>query len=275
MPYNRHGFKPGLTYLRDSSEWVIAIGRHRGIICGKEWVNIQRRLKTNAILHPRDQSARNNYALLTGMLVCKKCGSKMYTQPQNSGRGKHRASGGFTYMCERRKTLGKEACDCPSVSGKNLDAVIRDALSQYQSEGTGFAERIAALKDATVRQKAINKELAAHKNTLAKLEKKMYALVDRMADPDLTPEVLSYIKQQTKHLSGEIASEKAEIASLEASESKADQAQMGYEYICGMLDNFNENYGQLAIPQQRDILRRVIDRIEWDGEHADIFPFGR
>lgn len=275
MPYNRHRLKPGQTVLREPSEWVIAIGKHHGIISGKEWVDIQRRLNANKQLHPRDQSARNSYALLTGMLVCKRCGAKMYTQPQNSGRGKHRAPGGFTYMCERRKNLGKDACDCPSVSGKNLDAVVREALSHYHSEDSAFASRLAALKDAQSRQKANESALASEKATLARLEKKMFTLVDRMADPDLPPQVIDYIKAQTSQLSEEIAAVKEKIAQLESAEATDDNAQMGYEYICNMLDNFNENYGDMTIPQQRDLLSRVIERIEWDGEHADIFPFGR
>ena len=275
MPYNRHNLKPGKSTLRDPSEWVIAIGRHRGIIPGKTWVMMQRRLQTNAFLHPRDQSARNNYALLTGMLVCKRCGSKMYTQPQNSGRGKRRASGSFIYLCERRKSLGKAACDCPSVSGKNLDAVVREALSQYQSEGNVFAERLAALKDTQARQRNIDTDIVIQRASIAKLEKKMFALVDRLSDPDLPTDAVEYIKVQTKQLSAEIAEGKEKIAQLQEAEAKSDEAQKGYNFICGMLDQFNETYGNLSIPEQRDILRSVIDHIEWDGENADIFPIGR
>jgi len=275
MPYNRHHLKPGKSALRDPSEWVIAIGRHRGIIPGKTWIMMQRRLQTNAFLHPREQSARNNYALLTGMLVCKRCGSKMYTQPQNSGRGKRRASGSFTYMCERRKTLGKAACDCPSVSGRNLDAVVRKALSQYQSEGNVFAERLEALKDTQARRRNIDADIQSQRTAVARLEKKMFALVDRLSDPDLPAEVIEYIKLQTKQLSGEIVEGKEKIAQLEEAEAKSDEARKGYDFICEMLDHFNENYGSLSIPEQRDVLRSVIDHIEWDGENADIFPIGR
>lgn len=275
MPYNRHRIKPGQRVLRDPSEWVIAIGKHRGILRGREWVDIQRRLNANAALYPRDQSARNDYALLTGLLVCKRCGAKMYTQPQNSGRGKRRPSGGFTYMCERRKTLGKEACDCPSVSGKALDAAVREAIGQYRSEGSALASRLAELRDAQSRQQSVDSALAADQAALTRLERKMYALIDRMADPDLPAQVVEYVKAQTGQLSQEIDAVKERIARTAQTGEAEDRTRIGYEAICRMLDSFNESYGGLSVPQQRDLLGRVIERIEWDGEHADIFPFGR
>jgi len=273
MPYNRHNLKPGRSALRNPGEWVIAIGRHRGVLPGKSWIAIQRRLQTNAALHPREQAARNHYALLTGMLVCKRCGARMYTQPQNSGRGKRRDSGSFTYMCERRKTLGKAACDCPSVSGKNLDAVVREALAQFRSEDSALAQRLSAMQH--IQPRALEGELVAQQAQVARLEKKMYALIDRLADPDLPQGVIDYIKLQTRQLSAQITQGKEKAARLQQAEERADQAQKGYERVLAMLESFQESYGSLSIPEQRDILRSVVDRIEWDGESADIFPLGR
>ncbi len=272
MPYNRHNEKPGQSALRQPDQWVIAVGRHPGLVDGKTFITIQRRLNADAQKHPRNQTARNDYALLTGLLVCKRCGSKMYTQPQNSGRGKRRASGAFTYLCERRKNFGSSACDCPSVSGKNLDNAVRHTLSGYLSDGSAFAARLLSLKEEDLQRRRLDHQAQEKQSALSRLEKKMYALVDRMADPDLPPEALTYVKRQVRQLSDQISALKQEMAQLPIPDGS--QAQAGYEAVCRLIDQFNQQYGGMTIPQQRDLLRQVIQRVEWDGEHADIYPIG-
>lgn len=93
-----------------------------------------------------------------------------------------------------------------------------------------------------------------------------------MADPDLPPEALTYVKRQVRQLSEQISAVKEEITLLP--QTDAGQAQAGYEAVCRLIDQFNQQYGGMTIPQQRDLLRQVIQRVEWDGEHADIYPIG-
>lgn len=272
MPYNRHNVKPGSRALRAPEEWVIAVGSHRGVISGRDFAALQRRLAQNALLHPREQAARNSYALLTGLLVCGRCGAKMYTQPQSDGHGGRRASGAFLYVCERRKRFGKDACDCPSVSGLQLDAAVREALAAYRSDDTAFGARLAGLRDVQGRRHTADSELAAVQAAVAEAEKKLHTLLNRLADPELPEEALRYIRAQSREMAERIATDRERIEQLKAAEAQSDRVEQGYRQICTLLDCFSADYGSLSIPEQRDVLRGVIDRVEWNGESAQIFP---
>ena len=253
-------------------QWVIAVGSHRGVISGRDFAALQRRLAQNALLHPREQAARNSYALLTGLLVCGRCGAKMYTQPQSDGHGGRRASGAFLYVCERRKRFGKSACDCPSVSGLQLDAAVREALAAYRSDDTAFGARLAGLRDVQGRRHTADSELAAVQAAVAEAEKKLHTLLNRLADPELPEEALRYIRAQSREMAERIATDRERIEQLKAAEAQSDRVEQGYRQICALLDRFSADYGNLSIPEQRDVLRGVIDRVEWNGESAQIFP---
>ena len=48
MAYNRTLQRAGkTTQIRDIKEWIIAIGAHKGIIYGKDWIKVQTILKEN------------------------------------------------------------------------------------------------------------------------------------------------------------------------------------------------------------------------------------
>lgn len=70
MAYNRTLQKVGkTTKIREIKEWIIAIGAHKGIVCGKKWIKVQKILERNrSHIH---SDSRNRDALLTGLIVCK------------------------------------------------------------------------------------------------------------------------------------------------------------------------------------------------------------
>ena len=117
MPYNRHSEKKEGTFQREVKEWVLAVGEHEGTIEGERFVRIQRRIAANKERYNSFTSATNDYALLSGLLYCAKCGKRMYTKPQNKkGRGASAAS--WFYVCETQKKYTSKACSCRAVMGR-------------------------------------------------------------------------------------------------------------------------------------------------------------
>ena len=54
---------------RDVNQWIIAVGKHKGIIPGRDWIEVQKLLEKNkSHAYKRENSS---HALLSGILKCK------------------------------------------------------------------------------------------------------------------------------------------------------------------------------------------------------------
>ena len=84
MVYNRTRGDKRLPNPPD--DWVITIASHEGILTGKEWIHIQRLLEENGREKFGGKANKlvpqNNYALLSGILYCQRCGKAM--RPKNT-----------------------------------------------------------------------------------------------------------------------------------------------------------------------------------------------
>ena len=88
MAYNRTLQRPGkANQIRPMEEWIVAVGKHPGIIAGSDWVRVQAMLDVNKSKSYR--RPRSNVALLSGLLRCGECGDYMrpkLTNRQQCGR---------------------------------------------------------------------------------------------------------------------------------------------------------------------------------------------
>ena len=65
MAYNRTLQRPGkANQIRPMEEWIVAVGKHPGIIAGSDWVRVQAMLDVNKSKSYR--RPRSNVALLSG-----------------------------------------------------------------------------------------------------------------------------------------------------------------------------------------------------------------
>lgn len=273
-PFNRHKSREGSLSLRPATEWIIAKGAHPGIVSSEKWIAINDSLIENAIAHPRRQKAVNNYALLTGLLVCARCGRKMYSQPQNSGRGKRGKSAGFTYICETRKAYGAQACDCPSISGLVLDEAIRQELLKYCEPTSATGKQLEYLQkkvDKNYRRVNAYADLSAQ---LKAKENKLKSLVEKWIEVDSDSEIGKAMRGQMDQLETDIKILRVEILKHEG--EKGDDTKEGNtEMILSVLQHFDKYYREMSVPKQRDFLLTIIEKVVWDGEKADIFLRGR
>jgi len=148
---------------RDIADWVVSVGKHRGIISGMDWVRVQgiiAEISQNQSARPKEVSK----ALLSGLVRCAECGSPMHVRAE-SGRRNADGSLRYRYICrdKRNKELGCTASK--DMAGYDLDNYVVDQVcSMTTTDNTYYAELLNVKNILLHKSQETEKEL----NTLKK-----------------------------------------------------------------------------------------------------------
>lgn len=134
LAYNKRssGGKSGSQSFAPSW-WIIAAGKHRGMVSGREWVQVQKALDSGK---KRIKSVHNDYALLSGLLRCGVCGSRMYPKARSASPGR------FDYICQKKREQGASACGCQNLPGIQGDRAVWAALEPFLCRGDDFSRAL-------------------------------------------------------------------------------------------------------------------------------------
>ncbi len=109
---------------KDINNWIIAVGCHEGVISGKDWINVYESLNSGR------RNIKENFktkSLLSGILVCKKCGSFMHPKVLKSFNKNNIRN--FVYICELKSKSNGKKCKVVNIDGNRSDQYILDILS--------------------------------------------------------------------------------------------------------------------------------------------------
>lgn len=266
MPYNRH--KNGKHYKKkDYNEWVIAIGNHKGLISSQDWINVQIIINKNKNKSIRTESPTN--ALLSGILYCAKCNSKMLVVNQS-----FLADGtpSYSYKC-RIKHISKGAnCKIPNISGHYLDKYILTELENLTNNRAELFKLLINQKSLLdSEQHNIDKEILKLETTISKNEASIKALVVKLAELDSNTAIPSYIQKEIILLDDENKNLKSRILELGNYRKFKDCKNINFNTIESYLFNFNKLIDNKDIISKRMLINNLIRKIEWDGNKIDIY----
>ena len=95
-----------------------------------------------------------------------------------------------------------------------------------------------------------------------------------MEKGDGCPEIEVY-RQQVFQLTAELLEINEKLKALEAETSKAEDQERVYKTICEIWNgSFGNEFRKEPVPVQRDKIRQVLHRAEWDGEKLHLFIRG-
>ena len=154
--------------LRDIKEWIISVGKHKGIISGTDWIKVQYLMKeiSQKSARPKDKSK----SLLSGLVRCVICGSSMQVRSE-SGRKNPDGSLRFHYKCSSKRDENSNCESSPNVKGYELDNYVIAEICKMGTEGNHFFdELINTRKTLLVKSREIEKELNALKRRLAQID---------------------------------------------------------------------------------------------------------
>ena len=270
MAYNRTDQEKGkTTQYNPVSEWIVAVGKHPGLIPGKTWVRVQEALEQNkskAFRRPK-----SNEALLTGLLYCR-CGNRMY--PKLS---KRRTADGdviFTYVCKLKERSQRSLCNNRNANGNTMDLAVVEQVKRLNDHNAEFIDQMEkSRKFYTGNRVQYEEQLAALQKNKAEVEKKIEGLVDSLIDlGDSTAKVR--VAKRIEALTAESDALEVRIQELIALTSQHAMSDMEFDVLRQLLSVFQENIDDMPLEQKRAAIRTVVRKVIWDGVNAHIVLFG-
>ena len=270
MAYNRTDQEKGkTTQYNPVSEWIVAVGKHPGLIPGKTWVRVQEALEQNkskAFRRPK-----SNEALLTGLLYCR-CGNRMY--PKLS---KRRTADGdviFTYVCKLKERSQRSLCNNRNANGNTMDLAVVEQVKRLNDHNAEFIDQMEkSRKFYTGNRVQYEEQLAALQKNKAEVEKKIEGLVDSLIDlGDSTAKVR--VAKRIEALTAESDALEVRIQELIALTSQHAMSDMEFDVLRQLRSVFQENIDDMPLEQKRAAIRTVVRKVIWDGVNAHIVLFG-
>lgn len=256
--------KTGRVKYKDLQDWIVAIGEHKGIISGKDWVEVQNILKAN-----EDKNYRKpikNDAILVGVLRCSHCKSLMRAKlKQNlTPNGKLR----FDYICDLKMKSKGEKCSCKNINGNEADDLVIQGMKQLAQPTSEFYQAIQSIaNDNDYNTKNQVDEINILEKNYAKNEADINNLINRLAlvDDDILDEVQAKIKD-LKQKNKKILANIQGLKKAQPTNQIIDDQETA-KVVFGILNNYIDKFDELDIISKRNLIKLFVGNIETDGKN--------
>lgn len=270
MSYNKTmKTKTGSVKNKDKDLWINAIGKHKGTIKGKDWVEVQLLLSNNE--NKAYRKPVKNSSILAGILRCEHCGNLM--RPKLKSTTLENGDRKFNYICDLKMRSRGIKCDCPNVNGNEADKLVIDGIKSLAKPTSEFyQELLEVLKDENygktsqsneidVLEKKHNQNLVSIKNYISRIE-----YVDE--------ELLDDIQKKIKELKQKDKDVVAKLQELKANQPDSYTDQETAKTLLYILDNYMNKFEDLDLLSQRNFLKLFIGSCTTDGKDIHINLIG-
>lgn len=271
MPFRRTAQSGKQQHRTAPDEWVIALGKHTGIIPSDMWIKVQGMIGENA--HKTFyRPVRNEVSIFSGLVRCADCGSIMRPRVNSNKRRNEDGTKNFCYMCEFKERSRKSKCEMKNVNGNVLDKLVCDEILKFNQPNSAVGKQLSLLMKQSNKSSDDNSEKISDLQKQVELKRKMISnLMDALAKSEDSAAMISYTTQEIERLDDEIKTLQNEITEFSFLGEEKIEREKQIESILNSLTKFKECFDTLTVVEKRDFMRQIIDRIEWDGENAHIF----
>ncbi len=270
MAYNKTLQKRGKAHeTRDMSDWIIAVGKHEGIISGSDFSKVFGMLSNNKDKNYR--KPRSHVALLSGVLYCT-CGD--YMRPKMTGRVSAEGAFIYSYLCTMKEKSKMQKCVMKNPNGNNLDKLVCEEIKKLSSQPSMFLAELERLRGEV---KTDSESVSAKLDRLSKLradkQKEIERLTATVANIIGTPAEVHLLKKLNED-SDELKNIEQSIAEFKSIAKQNVMTGSEFDLLKDLLSNFASTFEDMSVEQKRMALRSFIKKIVWDGENAHIYLFG-
>ncbi len=257
MVYNKNLERKGkANTLKKTSDWIVAVGIHRGIISGKDFIRVQQILHKNAIKSKRLGTGK--LGLINHILVCNNCG--------NSFRiiyGKKRKDGSrlYYYKCRTKEYNGKDSCNIKNINGELADKKALESINTLKINFNICVDTLISMREKIFDNNysspiiTLNKNIEKYKNMIDKLT---IELTQNNDSPSI-----KYIIEKIEKLDKKISEERSRLKKIET-----QYKNISSEFLKELVDCIITNtiYTNLSFSEKKCLIEKIVNKIIWDGE---------
>lgn len=266
LSYNKRDYTKKNVPRNSKDQWIISIGKHKGIVAGKTWVRIQEMLESNKP-SPNRVKAHNDYSLLSGMIYCTKCGSKMFAKFRSNNADL------FDYICNSKIRGGLNLCNCQNINGQQTDDMVCEYLLDYINENSNIYKLLENLK-RSFRNEIRSNPVQEIDSKIETLNKQINNLIKTLSNSSLGPMLIQRINDQVSNLDNELKKLNDEKQNLQNNINVLSDIFIQLDMISRALSSLKDNFNNLTIYEKRNLIKLLIEKIEWDGQDLHIFIYG-
>ena len=269
MAYNRTLQRPGkANQIRPMEEWIVAVGKHPGIIAGSDWVRVQAMLDVNKSKSYR--RPRSNVALLSGLLRCGECGD--YMRPKLTNRRTADGELIYTYMCSTKERSHGTVCSMKNCNGNTLDAKIIEEIRKLSADKETLTRLLAQTKKVISGSKeGYDAELALLREKHTETEERIKRLVESLSVASDTS--AKYVMEQIDALHQESETQQLRLAELETLTEQSRMLHQEFAFHQEMIESFASAVDSATLEEKRRLLRTIVKKVVWDGKNAYVYLF--
>jgi len=252
-------------------KWIVAKGKHPGIVSGKEFVKVQKLLAKNSSKGESWHTSKNQTALLSGLLYCS-CGHRMrpkyYSSQQVTKQGERK----FSYLCPYKDMTHGEKCAVPNIQGNALDELVCSEVLRYTQEHTNLKELLhRAMEQAEHRERECVTSAEILTQEIRKRKKEVENLISVLAKSGGDNKFIQQVEQQIVKLNAECSSLEKEEIKMRVEKKNVQENNVQTVVLLAQFSSFNNLFQSLSVFEKREFLGLILNRVVWDGEEANIF----
>jgi len=245
-------------------EWLVSVGRHKGIIETDLWLAVQDLLDDRKGAWPNVQISHT--AIATTRLRCV-CGSGMRIQPRVKNKQ------GIIlryYKCKMKANSRGVRCNYENVRADEVDQLIKNHLS---SRALNKDKLLAELKN---KQKQGEQDLINNHNPveiirseIRKKESQIKKLIDNLSMID-NEIAVKKIGEDIELREKEIKQLYLDLGTIKEKKKDIGKKQNDIEVIESFLDKCGE-VEELTVEEQRELVEAIYKKIIWDSEKNTLY----
>ncbi len=261
MAYNKTEQKSNKAKKeRDISDWIISVGKHKGIVSGKDFILVQETLSKNA--DKRYRKPIKNNALLSGLLRCSHCGS--YMRPKLKTTTWTDGNLRFDYMCELKEKSHKDKCNCNNINGNEADKLVMNTIKELVNPASKFYKAVEKIAKTSINTTdKTNNEIKSLEIKMKKNESAINSLLDKIKYVDVS--LLEDITNEIKKLRNDNEELEKNIFKLQDKEPNMINDQESAQMVLNIMGTYFTTFDTLDLPTKRSLLKLLISSVESDG----------